>query len=550
MRAETDREVDRIRQQGEAAAGRAARAGGPASCASDIGGLSTELAGADPRHGRWAPTGRSATPSTASSPTSTQRAGRGEDSRRSADGRPHRGARRRSLVIIFVLYRYVLPVVEQMVRGPAGRTSSSRSTRARRPTRRLQDAEKRFERAGAEARQEAATHPRRRPGRRHPHPRGAHGAGRARGRADPPARPGAARRPARPGGPRAARRARRAVDAAGRADRRRVSWPTTEPQRAPWTSSSTTWTTWRDGPGRRPARARARRSRRRPPAGGPRLMAVLLQSASRESLAAAGGRLDAVRRRPVGQPTSTRSASDLFAVLRLLVAETDAAPAPRRSVGRRVARGPGSPTGCSTGKIGRPALDVVVGPRLLALVALGRPGGGAGGAGPPGRARRGGEGRHASTRSRTSCSGSAGSWTGSRELARCSPTRARPPTSGSSCCARCSATGSRRSPRRCWSRPCAPRAGAASTWRPRSSPSWPRPAGTATSRTSAPRCGCPPTRSSGSPSSLTRLYGRPISLQVELDPDLLGGLVVRVGGELIDGSVAGKLAAARRTLPG
>ena len=49
--------------------------------------------------------------------------------------------------------------------------------------------------------------------------------------------------------------------------------------------------------------------------------------------------------------------------------------------------------------------------------------------------------------------------------------------------------------------------------------------------------------------TLTRLYGRPISLQVELDPDLLGGLVVRVGGELIDGSVAGRLAAARRALP-
>ena len=49
--------------------------------------------------------------------------------------------------------------------------------------------------------------------------------------------------------------------------------------------------------------------------------------------------------------------------------------------------------------------------------------------------------------------------------------------------------------------------------------------------------------------SLTRLYGRPISLQVELDPSLLGGLVVQVGGEVIDGSVASKLAAARRTLP-
>lgn len=49
--------------------------------------------------------------------------------------------------------------------------------------------------------------------------------------------------------------------------------------------------------------------------------------------------------------------------------------------------------------------------------------------------------------------------------------------------------------------------------------------------------------------ALSRLYGRQISLQVELDPDLLGGLVVRVGGELIDGSIAGKLATARRQLP-
>lgn len=49
--------------------------------------------------------------------------------------------------------------------------------------------------------------------------------------------------------------------------------------------------------------------------------------------------------------------------------------------------------------------------------------------------------------------------------------------------------------------------------------------------------------------SLTRLYGRPMSLQVELDPRLLGGLVVQVGGEVIDGSVASKLAAARRSLP-
>lgn len=49
--------------------------------------------------------------------------------------------------------------------------------------------------------------------------------------------------------------------------------------------------------------------------------------------------------------------------------------------------------------------------------------------------------------------------------------------------------------------------------------------------------------------TLSRLYERSMSLQIELDPDLLGGLVVNVGGELIDGSVAGRLAAARRRLP-
>jgi F-type H+-transporting ATPase subunit delta len=49
--------------------------------------------------------------------------------------------------------------------------------------------------------------------------------------------------------------------------------------------------------------------------------------------------------------------------------------------------------------------------------------------------------------------------------------------------------------------------------------------------------------------TLSRIYGRAISLQVELDPNLLGGLVVQVGGEVIDGSVASKLAAARRALP-
>jgi F-type H+-transporting ATPase subunit delta len=49
--------------------------------------------------------------------------------------------------------------------------------------------------------------------------------------------------------------------------------------------------------------------------------------------------------------------------------------------------------------------------------------------------------------------------------------------------------------------------------------------------------------------ALSRIYGRPMSLLVELDRDLLGGLVVRVADEVIDGSIAGRLVAARQQLP-
>ncbi|HEY0637366.1 MAG TPA: F0F1 ATP synthase subunit delta [Pseudonocardiaceae bacterium] len=49
--------------------------------------------------------------------------------------------------------------------------------------------------------------------------------------------------------------------------------------------------------------------------------------------------------------------------------------------------------------------------------------------------------------------------------------------------------------------------------------------------------------------ALARIYGREMSLQVELDADLLGGLVVMVADEVIDGSVAGRLAAAEQHLP-
>ncbi|MEQ0561839.1 F0F1 ATP synthase subunit delta [Amycolatopsis sp. NEAU-NG30] len=47
---------------------------------------------------------------------------------------------------------------------------------------------------------------------------------------------------------------------------------------------------------------------------------------------------------------------------------------------------------------------------------------------------------------------------------------------------------------------------------------------------------------------LNDIYGRPIALHVEVDPRLGGGLVVRVGDEVIDGSAAGQLAALRRRL--
>ncbi len=48
--------------------------------------------------------------------------------------------------------------------------------------------------------------------------------------------------------------------------------------------------------------------------------------------------------------------------------------------------------------------------------------------------------------------------------------------------------------------------------------------------------------------ALTRIYGRPVTLAVSVDPSLLGGAVVRVGDEIIDGSVASRLATTRRTL--
>ena len=50
--------------------------------------------------------------------------------------------------------------------------------------------------------------------------------------------------------------------------------------------------------------------------------------------------------------------------------------------------------------------------------------------------------------------------------------------------------------------------------------------------------------------ALAAIYRRQIALQIEVDPDVLGGLLIRVGGEVIDGTVASRLAAVRQRLAG
>jgi F-type H+-transporting ATPase subunit delta len=48
---------------------------------------------------------------------------------------------------------------------------------------------------------------------------------------------------------------------------------------------------------------------------------------------------------------------------------------------------------------------------------------------------------------------------------------------------------------------------------------------------------------------LNRIYGHPISIQLDIDPALIGGLTIAVGDEVIDGSLASKLASAENRLP-
>jgi F-type H+-transporting ATPase subunit delta len=48
--------------------------------------------------------------------------------------------------------------------------------------------------------------------------------------------------------------------------------------------------------------------------------------------------------------------------------------------------------------------------------------------------------------------------------------------------------------------------------------------------------------------ALAGLYGHDVHLQVEVDSAIVGGVVVQVGDEVLDGSIAGRLAEARRRL--
>jgi F0F1-type ATP synthase delta subunit len=48
---------------------------------------------------------------------------------------------------------------------------------------------------------------------------------------------------------------------------------------------------------------------------------------------------------------------------------------------------------------------------------------------------------------------------------------------------------------------------------------------------------------------LSRIYNHPVSIQLQIDPEALGGLSISVGDEVVDGTLASRLAAARTRLP-
>ncbi|MGH3456365.1 MAG: F0F1 ATP synthase subunit delta, partial [Nocardioidaceae bacterium] len=50
--------------------------------------------------------------------------------------------------------------------------------------------------------------------------------------------------------------------------------------------------------------------------------------------------------------------------------------------------------------------------------------------------------------------------------------------------------------------------------------------------------------------ALTQQYGRPVHLNVVVDPEVVGGVKVEIGDDVIDGTVASRLDDARRRLAG
>ncbi|MFE7428012.1 F0F1 ATP synthase subunit delta, partial [Streptomyces sp. NPDC057545] len=50
--------------------------------------------------------------------------------------------------------------------------------------------------------------------------------------------------------------------------------------------------------------------------------------------------------------------------------------------------------------------------------------------------------------------------------------------------------------------------------------------------------------------ALAKIYGRPMHLNLDVDPEVLGGIAVRVGEEIINGTIADRLAEASRRMAG
>ncbi|MCX6003671.1 MAG: F0F1 ATP synthase subunit delta [Chloroflexi bacterium] len=49
---------------------------------------------------------------------------------------------------------------------------------------------------------------------------------------------------------------------------------------------------------------------------------------------------------------------------------------------------------------------------------------------------------------------------------------------------------------------------------------------------------------------ITEIIGKPVVLKPKVDPDIIGGIVIRVGDKLIDGSIRSKLVALKKELGG